>query len=368
MVATGTVWINDNILYFDNVNHFTGSNPKTITLPGRTGYTRTWSASKRWNVSGPWYSGTVSNPTSNTYSVYISSAYIWPTTYYYNTEWRFNSTDTINHYRLTYTANDGTLSGGKPTGSYYYNTPIELPTNAIKTGHTFNNFTSGGTTFDVGDSFNLPASDTTVVANWTINQYTLTYNANGGSLSGGSGARSYDYNTNITLPTNKTKTGYTFNNFNFSGTSFNLPASDTTVVANWTIAQFTVTYLSATPQYFDFPSRSNSYDYNTVLTATRININPPRVIGQVYTFNEWTYNDNPLGTTILPANNISLKATWSSTDNAEIQINELSIVFDNSYSYQNIKISDYFEKLQLFSTNDKKNVKFSTTLKGKGKF
>jgi hypothetical protein len=298
MAATGKVWINDSLQTFDGEGYFTGSSSRVITLYGRTGYTRTWKVTKRFYVTS-WNSEVMHTAyTGSSYSVYISSANVGLFNVYVNTEWRFESND-------------------------------------------------------------------------TIIRYTLSYNANGGSLSGGTGANTYNYNETITLPTGRTRTGYTFTNFtingNALGVTFNLTAN-TAVVANWSINQYTVTYLSSTPQYFGFPSSSIPYNYDTLLTTTIITKNPPRVIGQVYTFDKWTYNDNPLGTTRLPANNIDLKATWTSVDNREIQMSELSTVFDNSPIFRNIDISNYFDELQLISTADKKDVKFSTKLKGKGKF
>jgi hypothetical protein len=369
MAANGKVWINGTQQIFDGEGYFTGSSSRSITLYGRTGYTRTWRVKKEWSVGGVWYNENMDSAyTGSSYSVYISSLYIWPVWYYYDTKWTFESTDTIIRYTLSYNSNGGSLSGGTGADTYNYNTTITLPTGRTRTGYTFTNFTINGNA--LGDTFSL-TGNTEVVANWTINRYTLSYNANGGSLSGGTGAGTYNYNSTITLPTGRTRTGYTFTNFtsggNAFGATFNLTAN-TAVVANWSINQYTVTYLSSTPQYFGFPSSSIPYNYNTLLTATIITKNPPRVIGQVYTFDKWTYNDNSLGTTRLPANNITLKATWTSVDNREIQMSELVTVFDNSPSFQNIEISNYFDELQLISTDDKKDVKFSTKLKGKGKF
>ena len=372
MVATGKVEIDGTLQLFsdnDNKNHFTGASNRTITLPGRAGYTRTWEVIKKYDAVG-WTLETMDDAYIGTsYTVYISSTRFGFTDIYVNTEWTFTSSDTINKYPLSYNFNDGSLSGGSDAGDYDYDSTINLPTSATRTGYAFNNFSINENTI-YGTTFILKGH-TEVVANWTINQYTLTYDLNGGSLNGGSGTSIYNYNTTITLPTSRTRTGYRFTSFTSGGTtfgtSFNLTAN-TVVRANWSINQYNVTYLSTTPLYFGFPSSSILYNYDTLLTTTIITKNPPRVIGQVYTFDKWTYNDNPLGTTRLPDNNIDLKATWTSIDNREIQMSELSTVFDNSPSFRNIEISNYFDELQLISTDDKKNVKFSTKLKGKGKF
>lgn len=375
-MATGTVSVDGTEQTFDGNGYFTGPSSYSITLSGKTGHTRTWTVSRytEYFTDMTFFTNTLPEGTTS-YDVYIHN---WTdgagTRYYANTQWYFTKSDQVNQYTFRYDADGGLLSGGEYTtaGTYNYNKLITLPTTKTKTGHTFHNFSVGGTTTSA-NSFNLQDYNTIVKANWTINTYTLSYTNNDGTLSGGTAAGTHNYNTTIRLPTTKTKTGYTFNNFTkngtaISGTSFNLPAGDTTVVANWTIRKYTVTYSSSTPSHFNFTSSPGSYDFNTLLTATTITINPPRVIGQEYSFNKWNYNGNDLGTTRLPATNISLMAIWTYNNNDEIQISELSKVFDNSNSYQDIKISNYFDQLQLTSTNDKENIKFSTKLKGKGTF
>jgi len=341
------------------------------TTPGAipTGHSRSWSGSRMYNNNAvsavPQISGTTQNIS---YTIYFVSDWISGPDEF----WLFFYTDTINQYSLTYDNNGGTLSGGTLAANHNYNATITLPTTKQKTGYTFNYFTKNGAIIS-GTSFSLPASNTIVKAIWTIKQYRLAYDNNGGTLSGGTPAGNHNYGAPITLPTTKQKTGYTFNYFTksgaiISGTSFSLPASNTTTVkAIWTIKQYTVTYLSF-PYHFGFTSTPNSYDYNTLLTDTIITIPIPRVIGEVYSFEKWTYNSSDLGESRLPPENINLVANWTSTNKDEIQMSELSTVFDNSSSFQNIKISNYFDRLKLDEQIDRENVDFLSKLKGRGTF
>ena len=278
---------------------------------------------------------------------------------------------TIRQYTLTYNDNNGTLSDGTPAGDYNYGATIDLPTTKEKTGHTFSHFTNNNGDTISGDSFSLPASDTRVIAYWTIRRFSLTYTG-GGTLRGGTDAGYHNYGATIRLHTTNTKTGYTFKNFTkdeviISGTSFSLPASNTTVTANWKINRYTVTYLSI-PDHFDFTSTPTLYDYNTLLRHTTIDIPTPRVIGEVYSFEKWTYGGSDLGENRLPPENINLEANWNSTDKDEIQMSELSSVFDPSSSFQNIKISNYFDRLKLNDSSQRENVDFFNKLKGRGTF
>ena len=287
---------------FSNGNsYFTDRSDRVpITLPTREGYTRTWAATKTFERP-PLSDGTdfYNDITGTTYNVYISRANVAGITVYVNTDWVFLSSDTIKQYTLAYTGG-GTLSGGTGAGNHNYGATIDLPTTNTKTGYTFSHFTNNNGDRISGDSFSLPASDTTVTAHWTINRYT-------------------------------------------------------------------VTYLSI-PDHFDFTSTPTLYDYNTLLRHTTIDIPTPRVIGEVYSFEKWTYGGSDLGESKLPTENINLVANWNSTDKDEIQMSELSSVFDPSSSFQNIKISNYFARLKLNDSSQRENVDFFNKLKGRGTF
>ena len=293
----------------------------------------------------------------------------------------------VDTYAVNYMSNVGDIFDEEDTyteaGQYPFGTTINLPS-VSKIGHTFQHFdvtirNSGGTvtTDTTTDSvYSVPEANLRFTAIFTINTYTYNFTSNVGDMLGGpfTSPGYYDYGTGIVLPI-MSRTGYTFINFTIdeiriSGNSLSLPAKNTEVVSNWNINEYLVFYLSITPPHFNFTPSSGIYDFNTLLTATIINIDPPRVIGEVYSFDKWTYNGYDLGTTRLPTDNINLQANWNSSNKDEIQINELSIVFDNFQIdyYENIRISNYFDQLQLSSPSDKKDVKFSTKLKGKGTF
>jgi len=54
----------------------------------------------------------------------------------------------------------------------------------------------------------------TVYAQWTINQYTVTFDKNGGDTDANPASIQANYNTTVTLPAGPTKAGYTFNGWN----------------------------------------------------------------------------------------------------------------------------------------------------------
>jgi hypothetical protein len=53
----------------------------------------------------------------------------------------------------------------------------------------------------------MPATGMTITAQWQINQYTITFDTDGGTQIA---PITQDYNTAVTAPADPTKTGYTF--------------------------------------------------------------------------------------------------------------------------------------------------------------
>lgn len=129
-----------------------------------------------------------------------------------------------------------TLSGTKPT----------------RTGYNFSrwntNTANNGTAYNPGGSYTANAG-ATLYAIWSIIQYTISYNANGGS--GAPGNQTKNYGTNITLSSTKpTRTGYVFQGWATSSTGGVAYASGATYSANasvtlyavWKLQTWTVSY------------------------------------------------------------------------------------------------------------------------------
>ena len=168
---------------------------------------------------------------------------------------------TINQYTITFNSNGGT---SVVTQTNNYNSALTIPT-PTKTGYTF-----GGWFTDVGltQGFtltNMPASNLTLNAKWTINQYTITFNTNGGtaiaSITG-------DYAFAIDVPANPTREGYTFAGWyrNITLTESysipsTMPASNLTLYAKW-IEIFNSFQMNGTYGFLTSQSRIFSWGYN----------------------------------------------------------------------------------------------------------
>ena len=176
-----------------------------------------------------------------------------------------------------------------------YGTEITAPDNPTRKGYTFKGW-------DKAIPETMPAENITVKAQWEINQYTITFDTNGGSEIA---PITQDYGTKITAPDKPTRKGYTFKGWD-KAIPETMPAENITVKAQWEINQYTIT--------FDTNGGSEiapiTQDYGTKITA------PDKPTRKGYTFKGW---DKEIPET-MPAENMTVKAQW--------EINQYTIAFD----------------------------------------
>ena len=200
----------------------------------------------------------------------------------------------INQYTITFDTNGG--SEIAPI-TQDYGTEITAPDNPTRKGYTFKGW-------DKEIPKTMPAENMTVKAQWEINKYTIAFDTNGGSEIA---PITQDYGTEITAPNNPTRKGYTFKGWD-KEIPETMPAEKITVKAQWEINQYTIT--------FDTNGGSEiapiTQDYGTEITTPD---NPTR---KGYTFKGW---DKEIPET-MPAENITVKAQW--------EINQYTITFDTN--------------------------------------
>ena len=116
--------------------------------------------------------------------------------------------DSLNTYGITYKLNGGTNAPGNPS-SYTYGTAVTLAA-PTRTGYTFGGwFTDSGFGGDAVTEISAgETGDKAFYAKWTANEYTVTFDANGGKVTPESQTVTYD-GTYGELPT-PTRSGYKF--------------------------------------------------------------------------------------------------------------------------------------------------------------
>ena len=125
----------------------------------------------------------------------------------------------INPYTITFDTNGG--SEIAPI-TQDYGTEITAPDNPTRKGYTFKGW-------DKEIPETMPAENITVKAQWEINQYTITFDTNGGSEIA---PITQDYGTEITAPDNPTRKGYTFRGWD-KEIPETMPAENITITARW---------------------------------------------------------------------------------------------------------------------------------------
>ena len=124
----------------------------------------------------------------------------------------------INQYTVTVKPENGKAD---ITITQDYGTPITAPT-LTREGYTFKGW-------DKEIPETMPAENITVKAQWEINQYTITFDTNGGSEIA---PITQDYGTEITAPDNPTRKGYTFKGWD-KEIPETMPAENITITARW---------------------------------------------------------------------------------------------------------------------------------------
>ena len=125
----------------------------------------------------------------------------------------------INQYTIAFDTNGG--SEIAPI-TQDYGTEITAPDNPTRKGYTFKGW-------DKEIPKTMPAENITVKAQWEINQYTISFDTNGGSEID---SITQDYGTAITAPADPTRKGYTFKGWD-KEIPETMPAENITITARW---------------------------------------------------------------------------------------------------------------------------------------
>ena len=216
-------------------------------------------------------------------------------------------------YAVTLNTGGGTINSGNVT-EYTYGVGATLPTDVTRTGYTFkgwydNEGLTGNPVTAIGGA---ETGNKEYWAKWEANTYTVTLNTNGGTINSGN-VTGYTYGVGATLPTDVTRTGYTFkgwyDNENLTGSPVtaisNTETGNKEYWAKWEINQYTITVKPENGK----ADITITQDYGTPITA-------PTLTREGYQFNGW---DKTFPTT-MPAENLTITAQWT--------VNQYTITYD----------------------------------------
>lgn len=181
---------------------------------------------------------------------------------------------TANTYTVTFNANDGGTPNPASKSVTYDSTYGTLAT-ISRTNYTFDGWytaASGGTKITSSTKVSITTNQT-LYAHWTLNTFTVTFNANGGNTPNPTSKSVTQGSTYGTLAT-CTRTGYTLKGWYTaasggtkitSSTTVNLTANQT-LYAQWTANTYTVAY-NANGGTGTMSNSSHTYDTSSKLTA-----------------------------------------------------------------------------------------------------
>ncbi len=197
---------------------------------------------------------------------------------------------TVNQYTITF-ANTGDTTIAPITQDY--GTAVTAPGTPSREGYTWNGW-------DKDIPATMPAENITINGQWTINQYTITFDTAGGS---DVAPITQDYGTAVTAPADPTKTGYSFDGWD-KQVPATMPAENVTITAKWTVNQYTITFnTDGGSAVADIKQ-----DYNTTVTL------PAAPAKEGSTFTGWQRADGTVleagATFSMPAANETVTALW----------------------------------------------------------
>jgi uncharacterized repeat protein (TIGR02543 family) len=246
---------------------------------------------------------------------------------------------TINQFTVTFDSDGGTAVEAITDD---FNSEITAPTAPTKTGFTFSHWTLDNEIFTFE---RMPSTNLTLVALYTPNTYTLTFDTTGGTAVAPIEA---EYNSDIIAPSDPSKLGYTFDGWYSDSEYTNLftfvtMGLDQVIYAKWNVNSYTITFDSNGGTEVD----AITDDYQAIINAPSI----PSKVG--YQFDGW-YTDNtftqPFSFTSMPSEDLSLIAKWS------------LLTFTVSYDFNGVITTEsvnYGDSLSQIPTPTKEGYSFS---------
>ena len=231
---------------------------------------------------------------------------------------------------------DGGSSIADKTNNKWNDKVLEGAIAPTKTGHTFNAWKYNNTVVTENTKYSDLAGDNvptsiTLKADWNVNQYTISFNTDGGN---NIPSITQDFGSDVVAPNNPTKTGYTFAGWDKVVPS-TMPSSDLNIKALWKINKYTITFDTNGGSNIDSITR----DYGSTIVKPS---NPTR---DGYTFIGW---DIEIPST-MPSYNMTIKAKWLDNEKPSGEIK----VATNSWKtlLNSISFGLFFKDSQTVSIN-----------------
>lgn len=254
-----------------------------------------------------------------------------------NKTWYARWTSTYKNYTVTWDGNGGTPS--KSSSSFHYNDALGTLPTATRTGYAFKGWSTSKTgTVNVSTTTKVTAN-VTYYAVWTINSYTWTFDANGGT---GDTTKTLNYNATLsTLPT-ASRASTAANNYTFAGwfdtdastggiqlTTSTKCTGNKTWYARWTIStrQYKLTVTAGTGGTV---SGGGTYNYNASATLKA-------TANSGYHFVKWSDGNTSATRTVTVTKDATYTATFE--QDPYLNLDKTSLEFEASGGTETINVT-----------------------------
>lgn len=254
-----------------------------------------------------------------------------------NKTWYARWTATYKNYTVTWNGNGGTPS--KSSSSFHYNNALGTLPTATRTGYTFKGWSTSNTgTVNVNTTTKVTAN-VTYYAVWTINSYTWTFDANGGT---GNTTKTLNYNATLsTLPT-ASRASTAANNYTFAGwfdtdastggtqlTTSTKCTGNKTWYARWTVStrQYKLTVTAGTGGTV---SGGGTYNYGATVT---LKATP----SAGYYFVKWSDGNTNASRTVTVTGNATYTATFE--QDPYLNLDKTSLTFEAAGGTQTVNVT-----------------------------
>ncbi|MDO9628427.1 MAG: InlB B-repeat-containing protein, partial [Acholeplasmataceae bacterium] len=189
-----------------------------------------------------------------------------------------------------------------------YNSAVVAPAAPTKLGNTFGGWYSDAALATAYTFTTMPANNITLYAKWTVNNYTISFEENGGSIVTD---LNQAYNSAVVAPAAPTKLGYTFGGWysdvglTIDYTFTTMPANNITLYAKWNNEDYAIQFECNGGLVID--------DLMVPYGETISNLSVP--IRQDYIFDGWYLDIEltiPFNLTQMPSHQVKVYAKWVS--------------------------------------------------------
>ena len=254
-----------------------------------------------------------------------------------NKTWYARWTATYKNYTVTWDGNGGTPS--KSSSSFHYNDALGTLPTATRTGYTFKGWSTSNTGTVNVDTTTKVTANVTYYAVWTINSYTWTFDANGGT---GNTTKTLNYNATLsTLPT-ASRASTAANNYTFAGwfdtnastggiqlTTSTKCTGNKTWYARWTAStrQYKLTVTAGTGGTV---SGGGTYNYNASVTLKA-------TANSGYHFVKWSDGNTSATRTVTVTKDATYTATFE--QDPYLNLDKTSLEFNASGGTQTVNVT-----------------------------